>query len=71
MSTSTSSLGHVPGAAESILSPAPPRFQWRVALLRGLAAAHVVVGVTELSRVAGNFLLQVDYMGGQWACWAC
>jgi hypothetical protein len=59
MSTNASSLGHEPGAAGSIPSAAPPCFQWRVAFLRSLASAHVVAGVAELSRVAGNFLLQV------------
>ena len=36
----------------------------RLAALRVLAAAHVVVGFAELSRVAGNLLLQESYMGG-------
>ncbi len=36
----------------------------RIAALRVLAAAHVIVGLAELSRVAGNLLLQESYMGG-------
>lgn len=64
MSTDASSVGYEPGAAGSIPSAAPPFFEWRLMFLRVLAAAHVVVGVVELSRVAGNLLLQVGYMGG-------
>ena len=61
MSTNAFSLGHEPGALGSVPTSVLLSMPWRARLLRVLAAAHVVVGLMELSRVAGNLLLQVRY----------
>lgn len=66
MSTNTSSIGHESGG-ESIPAVAHPYSAWRVAILRVLAAAHVVVGLAELARIASNLLLQESYIGGPMA----
>ncbi len=38
--------------------------RWRMAVLRGIAAAHVVAGAVELLRVGGNFAMKLPYSGG-------
>src|SRR5690349_1325190 len=40
----------------------PPR--GRVAVLRTIAAAHLVAGIVEVLQVGGNALLQLPYTGG-------
>ena len=67
MSLNAASSGSGPNATGSIPTEIPPRFSWRLALFRGLAAAHVVAGVTELASVAGNYVLQLQYMEGPMA----
>ncbi len=63
----SSSLSSRPPESEvSLAGPAEvaagPR--WRIAVLRSIAAAHVVAGILELLKVAGNFLLKLPYTGG-------
>jgi uncharacterized membrane protein (DUF2068 family) len=42
---------------------APPS-RWRVAVLRTVAAAHVVAGIVEILQVGGNALLRLPYTAG-------
>ena len=37
---------------------------WRIAVVRHIAAAHVLAGVVEFLRVGGNLALQLPYAGG-------
>jgi len=51
----------VPSSDPAEVAPIP---LWRVAVLRGIAVAHVLAGTMELLKVAGNFLLKLPYTGG-------
>ncbi|MGC8641187.1 MAG: hypothetical protein ACP5XB_15075 [Isosphaeraceae bacterium] len=41
-----------------------PASRWRIVVLKHIAAAHAVVGVTEFLRVGGNLAMGVPYSGG-------
>jgi hypothetical protein len=54
-------VSEVPSADPAKVAPIP---LWRVAVLRSIAATHVLAGTMELLKVAGNFLLKLPYTGG-------
>ena len=64
MSTTVPSLVHDPDSGRSSRPAFGRSVSWRGGFLRVLGAAHVLVGLTELSRVLGNLSMQVGYLGG-------
>jgi hypothetical protein len=64
MSSSIPSPTHEP----NLLSPVPgegaPSSPLRLAMLRSIAAAHVLAGALEFLKVAGNLLLRLPYTDG-------
>jgi hypothetical protein len=61
MSSSPPSLGSRPELSDSAVAP---NSRWRAAVLRGIAAAHIVAGAFDLLSVAGNFAMKLSYSGG-------
>jgi hypothetical protein len=64
MSSSPPSLRSRPESSDSAAVAIAPTSRWRAAVLRGIAAAHIVAGAFDLLRVAGNFALKLPYCGG-------
>jgi hypothetical protein len=64
MSSSPPSLRSRPELSDSAAVAVAPNSRWRAAVLRGIAAAHIVAGAFDLLRVAGNFAMKLSYSGG-------
>jgi hypothetical protein len=64
MSSSVRPLPPEPEVSRSGLARTAPIPRWRLAVLRGIAAAHALAGTLELLKVAGNFVLKLPYTGG-------
>lgn len=64
MSSSPPSLRSRPELSDSAAVAVAPNSRWRAAVLRGIAAAHIVAGAFDLLRMAGNFALNLPYPGG-------
>jgi hypothetical protein len=50
--------------SRSVPGEVAPSLRWRVTVLRSIAAAHVLAGILELLKVAGNIALKLPYTGG-------
>ena len=64
MSSSPPSFRSRPKLSDSAAVAVAPNSRWRTAVLRGIAAAHIVAGAFDLLRVASNFALGLSYSGG-------
>ena len=64
MSSNPPSFRTHPMLSDPAAVAAAPNSRWRTAVLRGIAAAHIVAGAFDLLRVAGNFALELQYSGG-------